>query len=79
MYAIIIIYFSLKPNIPILQGQSAEIGFFVIPGDVQQYDNNIPAFINVTESAKVCLFIRNLSTVLIAYFIYIYEIIKTVN
>lgn len=39
----------------ILKGQSAEIGFFVIPGDVQQYDNNIPAFINVTESAKVAL------------------------
>uniref|UniRef100_K1PPM5 Uncharacterized protein n=1 Tax=Magallana gigas TaxID=29159 RepID=K1PPM5_MAGGI len=39
----------------ILKGQSAESGFFVIPGDVQQYDNNIPAFINVTESAKVAL------------------------
>lgn len=39
----------------ILKGQSAESGFFVIPGDVQQYDNNIPAFINATESAKVAL------------------------
>lgn len=39
----------------ILKGQSAETGFYVIPGDVQQYDNNIPAFINVTQSAKVAL------------------------
>lgn len=64
MYAFFKIYFETKH----LQGQSAETGFYVIPGDVQQYDNNIPAFINVTQSAKVCLFIRNIRVVLIAYF-----------
>lgn len=39
----------------ILKEQSAETGYFVISGDVEQYDNNIPAFINVTESDKVAL------------------------